>query len=130
MLLLFASFFFASVIFLVFFLMDLQNDIKRESITPLFKVIPAIGFWIGTLPALLSPELSYTVTTGSAITTLAPAALSVRVYNAFFYIWLIILTMIFFLIILWYINMIRQKTARLLKEGGGAISGFEDHYGK
>lgn len=130
MLLLFSCFFFASILFLIFFLMNLPDDIKKESLRPLFTIVPTLGFWIFTLPALLSPEQSLSITTGTTITTVASSALPIGVYNSFFYAWLVMLTLILFLIFLWYVLLLREKTRRLLKEGSGAIGSFEKHFGK
>lgn len=130
MLLLFASFFFASVIFLVFFLMYLPDDLKKRSLRPLFAILPAIGFWIFTLPALLTPEQGITITAGSSVTTVASVALPLAGYNAFLVPWLAIFMLLMFLAVLWYYLLLQRKAQELMKEGAGAIHGFEQHFGK
>ena len=131
MLILFASMFFASVIFLVFFLMNLPDDLKKRSLRPLFTIVPALAFWIFTLPAFLAPELSTTITAaGGSNTIITVSGLPLRTYNAFFTVWLTMFTLIMFLAVLWYYLLLQRKAQELMKEGAGAIGGFEKHFGK
>lgn len=129
MLILFVSLFFASILFLIFFLMNLAEDIRKRSLRPLFAILPALGFWIFCLPALLAPELSTTITTGAQITTIAASALPLRTYNAFFTLWLVMLTLILFLIAIWYLLLLQQKARDLMKEAM-PLTGLEKHWGK
>ena len=148
MLLLFVSMFFASITFLVFFLTNLADDLKRQSLRPLFAILPALAFWLFTLPALLAPEVGYvaaspaynTIISGTTIGTITvqyptyndtslSQGLSLKTYNSYFPVWLAILTLILLLIALWYYLLLQQKSREALREGSGAVEGFSNQRG-
>ena len=148
MLSLFLATFATTVAFLIFFLWKLPEDIKRQSIRPLFVLLIIIAFWITTLPAFLVPEetITYNFPTTNVIanqigtstanilynypayTSNSVATISVRDYNTFFLVWLPMLTFFFFLLLLWYILLLRQKAGEALKKGGDVMEKFEDNW--
>lgn len=148
MLALFLAFFCASVIFIAFFLFKLPEDLKKQSLRPIFILLLAIGFWIGTMPAFLAPEIpSYTayppinVIVGNSVAntvtqypseniTSATSALPVRDYNAYFYIWITIWLFYIFLGILWYVLLVRAKAMEAMDKGSDALSKLEKRLGK
>jgi hypothetical protein len=142
MLALFIAVFIASVTFILAFLLKLPEDSKNRSIRPLFFLLFSIGFWVATLPAMLSPESpvlvsypAYNVISDSSTfqypltVTNVTSIISVRSYNAYFYVWLIILTFLLFITLIWYVDRLRQKTQQAMHEGADVMKQFDKHYG-
>ena len=138
---LFVLTFVGALVFIILFLITLPGDLKSESLRPLFLLLFGIALWIATMPAFLAPENivniaypTYNVISGAQTTTypsynaIVTQKLQVRAYNSYFYIWLGILTFLFFLLLLWYALTLRAKTARLLKEGRDTVEGFERNH--
>ena len=138
MLILFGLFFIASISFILIFLYQLPSDLKKQSLRPLFLLLFAIGLWVATLPAFLSPENTisiltpaYNVITPSGTTQFPSytvnslAVLSVRSYNAFFYIWVAILGFMLFLLLVWWLLLLKERTSQLLKGGRDMMEEIE-----
>lgn len=142
MLALFLAFFSASILFVTFFLVKLGEDVKSQSLRPMFVMLLAIGFWIGTLSAFVAPEIpsstvypAVNIIVGNSISnsiaqyplqniTTTPAALPARDYNAYFNIWLTVFFFYGVLIVLWYYFLIRRKAMEAM-EKANPVEGFE-----
>ena len=127
---LFILFFIAAIALIIMFFIILPGDLKTLSLRPLFLLLLIIAFWIGTVPALLALENTisvsyptYNVIQGSQITQFpsytvnAISTMSVKTYNAYFYIWFGILLFLFFMLLFWYLMLLRSRAAQLLKSG-------------
>jgi len=135
MLALFLALFSASIIFITIFLILLPSDIKKQSLRPLFLLLASIAFWIATMPALwaLEPSTVATYAAYNVVESNATASLTFQfplssltnqvqvipltTYNAFFYIWLGLLTFLFFMLLLWFLLLLREKASEVLRKG-------------
>ena len=143
MIVLFGLSFAASIAFIIYFLIVLPKDLKSLSLRPLFILLFAIALWVATVSMFLAPENSfstvypaYNVISGSSTiqfpsyTVVTSSVLSVRSYNAYFYVWLGLLTFLFFLLLFWFLLLLRARAAQLLKGGRDVMEEFELNWGK
>ena len=135
MFVLFSLAFIAAIGFIIFFLLKLPDDLKKQSLRPLFILLFAIGLWVATLPTLLSPEntqsvtypaynvISNSVVNGNTLTQFPAytvntvSAFAVRTYNAYFYLWLVFFIFLLFLLLFWWLMLLKQRSAQLMKSG-------------
>ena len=142
MFVLFSLAFIAAIAFIIFFLFKLPDDLKKQSLRPLFILLFAIGLWVATLPGLLSPENTisityptYNVIQGSTQTQFPSytvntiSTMSMRVYNAYFYIWLALFIFLLFLLLFWWLMLLRQRSAQLLKSGRDVMEELDNKWG-
>jgi len=143
MIVLFGLAFSAAIAFIIYFLIVLPQDLKKLSLRPLFILLFIIALWVGTLSMFLAPENSlstlypsYNVISGSSTiqypsyTVVTSSVLSVRAYNAYFYIWLSLFTFILFLLLFWFLLLLRARAAQLLKGGRDVVEEFELNWGR
>ena len=139
---LFLAFIVASLSFLALFLINLPADIKRESLRPLFLLVVVIGFWFATLPAFITPEITYTTAYPAynvqlnganvvypAYNVTYTGQVSEQNYRTFFWLWLVILILDFFMILIWYLLSLRNKSLQAIRASSDALSRMEDEFG-
>ena len=138
MLVLFTALLACSVLFASIFLIKLPEDITKRSYRPLFLLTFAIVFWVATLPAFVAPEgatttsyIAYNVINGNTIvqypayTYTQASSISVRDYNAFFYIWLGILGLQMLFLLLWFLNLLERNARLAAHESADAMQSME-----
>ena len=127
MLSLFLAFFFVSIIALFIFLIKLPEDLKKRSIRPIFFMLVAIAFWIGSLPILYVPDgvTSTTFLSPYNITTQTTQLPSPQLFNNYFYVWLTILIFMFFLLLLWWLMLLRAKAMKAADDSSDVMAMFD-----
>jgi len=147
MIVLFVSFFASAIIFISIFLIKAVEDFRKQTMRPLLFLFVSIAFWVATLPAMLSPENlnSITYPTYNVIESNATSSLTLtfpvqtvtsistfsqKTYNSYFYIWLGILFFLFFMMLIWWLNLLKNKAMQATAEGSDVMEEFDKNMAK